>query len=394
MSARSLRIRLLASLAFVLAMTLAPVAGAGVAWVGKKAPELSIETLLNAPSDVPLTLEGHKGRALVIEFFSVDCPKCREAMPHFNELAREMRNQPITFIALTNESEQAVRSFMTEIPMSAYVGLDPDWSMWQDYVVLGVPLAVVINPDGVIAAIVHPKDLSAPMLRDVIAGRTPNVKVSELLEDPNAPEAQRNKAIPFMEVEVRPAQPGERTAIWMGEEFRARAATLADLLALVLNVESHKFVSDDLLLDARYDVRITPPTPNAKATEAMLKAVVEQMVQPRLAKTERAVPVYVLRSRPAGAMLLTKGEGQPDLKGGDGFVEAKNVPIQQIVANLQRDLRAPVIDETNLEGGWNFSMKWNPDDPASLVEALRQQLGLDVRREQRVMEVYLVKRGE
>lgn len=382
------------ALAMIGAMALGAGARAGVAWVGKKAPELSIERLLNAPGDVPLSLEGHEGRALVIEFFSIDCPKCREVMPHFNELARELKNQPITFIALTNEDERAVRAFMNEMPMSAYVGLDPDWSMWQDYAVLGVPLAVVINPDGVIAAIVHPKDLSAPMLRDVIAGRTPNVKLTELLEDPNAPEAQRNKAIPFMQVEVRPAQPGERTAIWMGEEFRARAATLADLLALVFNVESHKFVSDDLLLDARYDVRITPPTSNPKATEAMLKAVVEQMVQPRFAKTERAVPVYVLRSKPASAMLLQKGEGQPDIKGGDGFVEAMNVPIQQIVGNLQRDLRTPVIDETGLEGGWNFSMKWDPDDPASLVEALRQQLGLDVRREQRVMEVYLVKRGE
>ncbi len=384
----------LAAMVIAGAILFAAAAHAGVVWVGMPAPELSIDRLLNAPSNVPPTLSGNKGRTLVIEFFSINCPKCHEAMPHFNELAREMKDEPVTFIALTNEDETAVRKYMAEVGMSAYVGLDPDWSMWGEYAVPGVPMAVVINPKGIVAALVHPDELNPEMLRTIMNGRTPNVKLTELYEDPNAPETLRNRAFPLMQVEVRPAKPGDRMAIWKGDEFQARAATLADLLSLITNIEAYRFVSDDLLLDARYDVRIVPPQPDSSMTDAMLRAIIEQMAQPRLKEVERTVPVYVLRSRPAGAMHLVRGTDQPAIKGGDGHVIATNVPIQQIVANLQRDLRAPVIDETGLEGGWNFEIKWDVNDPQSVVAALRDQLGLDVRLEQRPMPVILVKRGD
>ena len=373
---------------------LTPQAHGGVMWVGREAPALSIEKLLNAPPGTPLTLDRFAGRTVVIEFFSIECPKCMEAMPHFNELARSMKNEPITFIALTNEDERAVRAWLSENPMSAYVGLDPDWSMWVDYAVPGVPLAVVINPNGVIAALVHPNKLDKPMLQSVMSLRTPAVELTELYTNPSAPESQANKALPLMQVEVRPATPGARMAVWQGEEFRARAITLADLLSLAFGIESYKFVSDDLLLDARYDVSITPPTGDEALVDEMLKSIVVQMARPQFREVEREVPVYVLRSRPASAMNFTRGEGAPSIKGNDGHVIATNVPIGQIVGNLQRDLRAPVIDETKLDGGWDFEMEWDVSDPQSLLRALREQLGLDVRREMRPMKVYQVKRAE
>lgn len=370
-------------------------ADARIMWVGRDAPEFSIDRLLNAPPGTPLTLAEYKGSAVVIEFFSVECPKCQEAMPHFNELAREMKNDPITFFALSNEDESLVRQFMRSNPMSAYVGLDTDWTMWRDYFVVGIPLAVVINPNGVIAAVTHPNDLNRSMLLDVINGKTPDARLTELLINPSAPTSQSNRAIPLMKVEVQPAKTSARMAMWKGEEFRARAITLAELLSLTLNIPAHLIVSDDLLLDARYDVTISPPKPDAKLVDDLLRSVVEQMVSPRIKKTQREIGVYVLRARPAGAMKLTPGgDATPELKATDGSVVATNVPLDQIVVNLQRDLRVPVIDETGLTGGFSFELKWDAKNPASVATALREQLGLDVRIEPRLMDVYLIKRGD
>jgi len=379
----------------LLAAALAPTASARVTWVGQRAPELTYETYLNAPPGTPTDLAGFAGRAVVIEFFSIECPKCQAAMPHYNELARAMRGRPVTFIALTNEPEEDVRAFMARTPMSAYVALDPDWSMWRDYVVPGIPMAVVINPRGVIAAIVHPQDLTPEVIEDVIAGRTPSAPRSTLLDDPAAPADSRNKALPLMQIEVRPAPHDEPFVLWRGEEIRARGATLADLLNLVLNIEPHLFVSDDLLLDARYDVTIVPPEPDADMANALLRAVVEQVAHPRLRRETREIPVYVLGARPADAMRLAPGGDEPpSLRGGRGAVVATNITMDAFVKALQRHLMTPVFDETGLTGTYSFTLEWTPGDTPSLVEALRRQAGFDVRVERRPIEVYVVKRGE
>lgn len=368
---------------------------AGVVWVGQRAPDLTIEKLLNAPPGARADLAALRGKVVVIEFFSIECPKCLAAMPHYSLLAQSMQGKPVQFISLTNEAEPEVRNYLSANPLSHWVGIDSDWSMWRDYAVLGVPLAVVINPAGVISALVHPNDLNEQVIYDALNGKTPSATLSELYDDPSAPQTLANKAIPLMKVEVKPASSDARTIIWSGEQFRARGATLADLLSETLHIEPYLFVSDDLLLDAKYDVTIVPPANDPKMVSEMLSAVIEQMAHPRLKKVTRAIPVYVLRARPAGAMHLTPGgDATPSITGGDGSVVATNVPISEIIANLQRDLRMPVVDETKLTKGYNFELSWDINDPQSLIEALQNQIGLDVRRESRPMEVYLVKRGK
>jgi uncharacterized protein (TIGR03435 family) len=374
---------------------LAGVCQAGVVWVGQRAPDLTIETLINAPVGARADLASLRGKAVVVEFFSIECPKCLAAMPHYTQLARSMQGKPVQFISVTNEPEPAVRDFFLKNPVAQWVGIDSDWSMWRDYTVLGVPLAIVINPAGVITALVHPDDLNEQLIYDAINGKTPAATLSELFDDPSAPTTLDNKAIPLMKIEVKPAPHDERTVIWSAEQFRAKGATLADLLSESLNIEPYLFVSDDLLLDAKYDVTISPPANDVKMVSDMLRAVIEQMAHPRLKKITRPIPVYVLRARPAGAMHLKPGGDEtPSITGGDGHVIATNVPISEIVGNLVHDLRMPVVDETGLTKSYSFEFSWDVNDPQSLIKALQTQIGLDVRKENRPMEVYLVKRGE
>lgn len=385
----------LAITAAVLISAPIPAARAGATWIGQKAPEFSFEKYLNAPPGTPTTLEGFRGRAVVIEFFSINCPNCLAAMPHYNELARSMRDRPVTFIALTNEPESDVRAFMAGTPMSAYVANDPDWSMWRSYTVPGVPLAVVINPRGVVSAIVHPETITPELIEEVLAGRTPDAPLSDLVRDPNAPESSLNKFLPLMLVDIRPSPPGSPFAIWKHDEFRARGARLADLIGVLLNVPPHLLVSDDLLLDAKYDVVISPPEKNPALVDELLRSVIEQMARPRLRKETRPMQTYILGARPIDAMNLRKSsESTPRLTGGAGRITAVNVTIAQLIANLQQELGAPVADETGLTAGYDFTLEWTPGDRASLLDALRRQIGFDVRIERRPTEVYVVRRGE
>jgi uncharacterized protein (TIGR03435 family) len=69
---------------------------------------------------------------------------------------------------------------------------------------------------------------------------------------------------------------------------------------------------------------------------------------------------------------------------------AKAVTFPSFCDWLQKYLKTPVIPDTSLpEGAWNFRLKWRTDSEASLLAALREQLGIELAREDG-NQVYLV----
>lgn|SRR6185312_6838264 len=70
-------------------------------------------------------------------------------------------------------------------------------------------------------------------------------------------------------------------------------------------------------------------------------------------------------------------------------IEAKGCVLSKLVNSLQSDLQATVIDHTGMTGKYAFDLKWCPDALAlrndeehypSLMDALREQLGLELKR--------------
>ena len=65
------------------------------ALVGTVLPEWTFAAWANGPA---LTLGGLRGRVVVIRFFTAGCPFCEASMPALAELAKELRDQPVTFV--------------------------------------------------------------------------------------------------------------------------------------------------------------------------------------------------------------------------------------------------------------------------------------------------------
>jgi uncharacterized protein (TIGR03435 family) len=56
-----------------------------------------------------------------------------------------------------------------------------------------------------------------------------------------------------------------------------------------------------------------------------------------------------------------------------------------------------VVDQTGLTGNFDVQLKWTPDrtsQPASFLEAVREQLGLDLISRRRPAEVLVVDRAD
>lgn len=80
--------------------------------------------------------------------------------------------------------------------------------------------------------------------------------------------------------------------------------------------------------------------------------------------------------------------------GGGNPIRALNYPIDDLAGWLSRRIfpTRPVINETGLEGGYDFTIEWSPDEPREegILKALREQLGLTIRFEERPLRYIVV----
>jgi uncharacterized protein (TIGR03435 family) len=73
-----------------------------------------------------------------------------------------------------------------------------------------------------------------------------------------------------------------------------------------------------------------------------------------------------------------------------GEFESMDAPVRSLTIIAQRVLGKEVLDETGLTERYDVDVKWDPSEPASLVAAVRDQLGLALVLEHRKLEHLVV----
>jgi len=90
---------------------------------------------------------------VVLNFWGTWCPPCREEIPMFVKLQRELGNEGLQFVGVALERSagpKEVRAFTQKMDMNYPVGLG-DGSIARKYGgVRGLPMTFIIGPDGII----------------------------------------------------------------------------------------------------------------------------------------------------------------------------------------------------------------------------------------------------
>lgn len=139
--------------------------------VGAPAPPLTLAKLIGAPPGTEVSWDSLHGRVVVLEFWATWCGPCLAAVPHLRVLAAEFADEGVVFLSITAEGEPLIGPFLEQHPMPGWVGLDADEATHAAYQIHGLPVTVVIGPDGTIAAVCHPESLDAAMLRAQLPDR-------------------------------------------------------------------------------------------------------------------------------------------------------------------------------------------------------------------------------
>lgn len=115
------------------------------------APKPFIDTAFVGEDGQPMNFADLRGQYSVVNFWATWCAPCRKEMPMLAELDREFdgRGLDVVTIATGRNPAPAIDGFLAEIGVDNLPKhLDPSQALARDMAVLGLPVTVILNPDG------------------------------------------------------------------------------------------------------------------------------------------------------------------------------------------------------------------------------------------------------
>lgn len=224
-------------------------------------------------------------------------------------------------------------------------------------------------------------------------------------------------------VTIKPSEPNfdSRGFQSRGRHILAANETVRDMICFAWGLHAKQIVggpewlgTDHYFVDGVPDV---PGEPNLKQFRSMIRKMLAARFGLEVHQEKRELSVYALTVAKGGAR-MTKSLGNPNGPPNDDFstsayMKETNTTMGEYAKALEYVLDRPVVDQTGLEGRWDFLLRWTPDEsqftaigmrippptdnpnaPPGLFDAIQEQIGLKLHAVKAPVEVLVIDKVE
>ena len=352
---------------------------------GDTAPDLKLRRLEGTTAGTEITLSSLKGKVVVLEFWATWCLPCIASFPHLSTVRKERPN--VEFLAVTAEDPARVAAFLkTRNDVQVPIVMDTSGTSLATYGIGTIPHTVVIDKQGKIAAITEPDKLTAEALDAVAEGRDPKlplkVDVAAKFDEPD-PTAK-------VRVIIRGSNStGTASQTWP-HRFVSDGAVpqVAYQKAYDTSFFRSEFNIPKEELEARFYFDVSVPPDKKEDLMPTLRSALQTAFGYKVSREMRPKKVYVLRQKQGAALKVTKSTSPPMSFFKHNGMTAKGSTMAFVAEFLESVLRGIVVDETKLEGTYDFETKWVPGNKESMLKSY-EELGLELVEETRNIEILI-----
>jgi bla regulator protein blaR1 len=249
---------------------------------------------------------------------------------------------------------------------------------------------------------------------------TPETEWAIPAPPPKLPPMDANASPSFEVATIKPTKPDEQRKAFLvkGRHFRTINVSLNELISFAYGVHSKQVTgAPDWAGTDKFDIDAQPDgegAPSNKQWKGMLQKLIVERFKLTFHRDKKELSVYVLSVAKTGQK-LTKSEGDPNglpalFFQGLGDLHVTNANLADFAGLMQEAvLDRPVLDQTGLNGRFDFTLKWTPDDsqfggmgakippptdsataPPALYTAIQEQIGLKLDATRAPAEVLVI----
>jgi thiol-disulfide isomerase/thioredoxin len=372
--------------------------------VGQPAPALTLTDLLQAPAGAKTDWPSLHGKVVVLEFWATWCSGCIEEIPHLNSLIQSLDPAKVQFIAVDDEDPALVKKFLVKTPINGWLGLDTSKKIIDSYDAQVRPRTVVVDPQGKIAAILNPTQLTKEQLQALAEGKpitfpgdvTAEIRQQALKEAKAAADAAGGGSEapkPLFDISIRPGDPAGRMAIAHrpgktddSYTYDFLNATVKTLMQYAGGVAGGRLVIHGGA-DTKYSLHVGAPGGDFDQLAPAIQLAIVTATGMKMSHVSSMEDVYVLQATPQAAGLLPPST----LKQSMCFYNAGKLIMMQaslddLAGQLEEILDRPVVNESGLNGKFDANFDLPKGDVEVVKATLEKNLGLTLVKAKRSID--------
>lgn len=368
--------------------------------VGDHVPDIKIDLIF--PEAGHTSTAAMKGKVVLLDFWATWCGSCIFNMPHLDSLQTEFADE-LQVIAISEEKRDRLERFSKNRPFAFSYAHSLDGIFQEIFPHRMIPHSVIINAKGQVVAITNPKNITKQVIKDVVN----NVPINLPLKKDNAAFDYTSdyfnrdpKEVEAFDIQpYNPDIPGFTKFQKDGRRITMHNTTITGMYREAFDMSSYRLVLDidEAKVDwentsNRYNVDILVAPEDKSKLKDTFKEKLLSTLEIKAATKIKEMEVVVVSLNDSVPFSLSKSVDQKkELRSRADQYKSNGSSMEDFARYLERYgiLGMPVVDETGLEGKYQFDFSFDSENSKSFLETIKK-MGLKLKKEKRQIEVLVI----